>query len=144
MLDLEFTAFGWLALAFIAGITEVVSPHFGLVFVSIGAVAAALAAFVGYGVSIQGVTFVVVLLVSLVTLRKRMTGRLGGLGVPTRTAPLIGRQGIVTHDIDPIVGSGRVNVGGEDWAAKSPEAIAVGTTIRVVAADGIVLEVRRP
>jgi membrane protein implicated in regulation of membrane protease activity len=141
MLDLEFTAFGWLALAFIAGITEVVSPHFGLVFVSIGAVAAALVAFVGYGVSIQGVTFVVVLLVSLVTLRKRM---IGGLGVPTRTAPLIGRQGIVTHDIDPIVGSGRVNVGGEDWAAKSPEAIAVGTTIRVVAADGIVLEVRRP
>jgi len=73
-----------------------------------------------------------------------MTGRIGGRGVPTRTAPLIGRQGIVTHDIDPIVGSGRVNVGGEDWAAKSPEAIAVGTTIRVVAADGIVLEVRRP
>jgi membrane protein implicated in regulation of membrane protease activity len=143
MLELEFTAFGWLALAFIAGIVEVASPHFGLVFVSIGAVAAALAAFVGYGVSIQGITFVVVLLVSLVTLRKRMTGRLGGRGVPTRTAPLIGRQGIVTHDIDPIVGSGRVNVGGEDWAAKSPEAIAVGTTIRVVAADGIVLEVRR-
>ena len=59
-------------------------------------------------------------------------------------APLIGRQGIVTHDIDPVVGSGRVNVGGEDWAAKSPEAIAMGTTIRVVAADGIVLEVIRP
>jgi membrane protein implicated in regulation of membrane protease activity len=143
MTDLEFTAIGWLATAFVAGIVEVASPHFGLIFVSIGAVAAAFVAFMGYGMSAQGVTFVVALLVSLVTLRKRMTGRLGGRGVPTRTAPLIGRQGIVTHDIDPIVGSGRVNVGGEDWAAKSPEAIAVGTTIRVVAADGIVLEVRR-
>jgi len=143
MLDLEFTAFGWLALAFVAGIVEVASPHFGLLFVSIGAVAAALVAFLGYSVSFQGVTFVVVLVVSLVTLRKRMTGRIGGTGVPTRTAPLIGRQGIVTHDIDPVIGAGRVNVGGEDWAAKSPEAIAVGTTIRVVAADGIVLEVKR-
>ena len=143
MTDLEFTAIGWLAAAFVAGIVEVASPHFGLIFVSIGAVAAALVAFMGYGMSVQGVTFIVALVVSLVTLRKRMTGRLGGRGVPTRTAPLIGRQGIVTHDIDPVVGSGRVNVGGEDWAAKSPEAIAVGTTIRVVAADGIVLEVRR-
>lgn len=143
MLDLEFTAFGWLALAFVAGIIEVASPHFGLVFVSIGAVAAALAAFMGYGMTVQGVTFVIVLLVSLVTLRRRMTGRLGGRGVPTRTEPLIGRQGVVTHDINPVVGSGRVNVGGEDWAAKSSDAIAVGTTIRVVAADGIVLEVRR-
>jgi membrane protein implicated in regulation of membrane protease activity len=144
MTDLEFTAIGWLATAFVAGIVEVASPHFGLIFVSIGAVAAALVAFMGYGMSVQGVTFVVALVVSLVTLRKRMTGRLGGRGVPTRTAPLIGRQGIVTHDIDPVVGSGRVNVGGEDWAAKSSDAIAAGTTIRVVAADGIVLEVMRP
>jgi membrane protein implicated in regulation of membrane protease activity len=143
MTDLEFTAIGWLAMAFVAGIVEVATPHFGLIFVSIGAVAAALMAFLGYSGWVQGAAFVVALVVSLVTLRKRMTGRVGGRGVPTRTAPLIGRQGIVTHDIDPVVGSGRVNVGGEDWAAKSPEAIAVGTTIRVVEADGIVLEVRR-
>jgi membrane protein implicated in regulation of membrane protease activity len=141
--NLELTALGWLAVAFVAGIVEVASPHFGLIFVSIGAVAAALAAFLGYGTSIQGVTFVVALLVSLVTLRKRMAGRLGGPGVPTRTDPLIGREGIVTNDINPVVGLGRVNVGGEDWAARSSDAIAVGTTIRVVAADGIVLEVRR-
>jgi membrane protein implicated in regulation of membrane protease activity len=143
MTDLEFTAIGWLAAALVAGIVEVASPHFGLIFVSIGAVAAAIVTFMGYGGTVQGVAFVVALVVSLVTLRKRMTGRLGGRGVPTRTAPLIGRQGIVTHDIDPVVGAGRVNVGGEDWAAKSLEAIAVGTTIHVVAADGIVLEVRR-
>ena len=80
--DWEFTAFGWLAMAFVAGIVEVASPHFGLIFVSIGAVAAALAAFLGYGTSIQGGTFVVALFVSLVTLRRRMAGRLGGRGVP--------------------------------------------------------------
>ena len=61
--------------------------------------------------------------------------------VASVTTPASSSSGL---DIDPIVGSGRVNVGGEDWAAKSPEAIAVGTTIRVVAADGIVLEVIRP
>jgi membrane protein implicated in regulation of membrane protease activity len=49
----------------------------------------------------------------------------------------------VTHDIDRTTGAGRVNVGGEDWAARSAEPIASGTMVRVVGADGIVLEVTR-
>ena len=56
---------------------------------------------------------------------------------------LMRRPGIVTHDIDPTLGTGRINVGGEDWAARSAEPLPVGTRIRVVAADGIVLEVTR-
>ena len=63
--------------------------------------------------------------------------------MPSRTEPLIGRHGQVTHDIDPTLGTGRVNVGGEDWAARSDEPIPAGTRIRVVGADGIVLEVTR-
>ena len=43
----------------------------------------------------------------------------------------------------PTLGTGRVNVGGEDWAARSAEPIPTGTKIRVVGADGIVLEVTR-
>jgi membrane protein implicated in regulation of membrane protease activity len=54
---------------------------------------------------------------------------------------LLGREGIVTHDIDPTVGSGRVNIGGQDWAARSLSPLAVGTRVRVAGADGIVLEV---
>ena len=39
------------------------------------------------------------------------------------------------------VGAGRVNVAGQDWAARSKDPIATGATVRVVGADGIVLEV---
>jgi membrane protein implicated in regulation of membrane protease activity len=63
--------------------------------------------------------------------------------VPSRTDAMIGRHGMVTHDIDPVVGTGRVNVAGEDWAARSTNAIAAGTKIKVAGADGIVLEVTR-
>ena len=49
----------------------------------------------------------------------------------------------MTHDIDPVVGMGRVTVSGEDWAARSKESIPVGTKVTVVGADGIVLEVTR-
>ena len=133
----------WLAVAFVAAVLEVSIPHFGSAFVGAGAIAAAAAAFFGFDVPIQIGTFVVVLIVSLVGLRSRLVRRIGGQGVPSRTDQVIGRQGVVTHDIDPTTGGGRVNVGGEDWAARSADAIAAGAKVRVVGADGIVLEVTR-
>jgi membrane protein implicated in regulation of membrane protease activity len=136
-------ALTWLGLALVAAILEVSVPHFGCAFISAGAVCAAAAAFFGFSVPVQIGTFVVVMTVSIVALRARLLDRVGGPGVPARTAPLIGRHGQVTHDIDPVLGTGRVNVGGEDWAARSAEAITSGTRVRVVGADGIVLEVTR-
>ena len=143
MSDVELTAFVWVAIAVIAGVIEAANPHLGSIFVTIGAAAAALTAFLGYGLPLEGTVFVIVSGVSLALLRKRLSGRLGGRGVPSRTDALIGRQGVVTHPIDPLLGPGRVTVSGEDWAAKSAESLAAGTTIQVVSADGIVLEVRR-
>jgi membrane protein implicated in regulation of membrane protease activity len=137
----QLAVFTWLAVAFVAAILEVSIPHFGSAFVSAGAIAAAAAAYLGFSVPTQIGTFVVVLMVSLIGLRSTLVGRLGGRGVPSRTEALIGRDGIVTHAIDPTIGAGRVNVSGEDWAARSSAAIAAGTKVRVVAADGIVLEV---
>jgi inner membrane protein len=139
----EVATLAWLALALVGAIVEVSIPHFGFAFVSAGAVAAAVAAYFGFGIIPQIGIFVVVLAVSLIGLRSRLVGYLGGQGVPSRTAPLVGRQGVVTHDIDSTLGSGRVNVGGEDWAARAAEPIAIGVKVRVVAADGIVLEVIR-
>ena len=89
------------------------------------------------------VAFAVILTVALAVLGLGDVGRRGGRAVPSRTGGLIGKDGIVTHAIDPVVGAGRVNVGGEDWMARSPGALEVGTRVRVVGADGIVLEVTR-
>ena len=139
----EFTVLAWLSLAFFAAVVEVSIPHFGSAFLSAGAIAAAGAAFFGFSVPVQIGTFAVVMIVSLVMLRSTLVGLLGGQGVPSRTAMLIGRQGLVTHEIDPTIGTGRVNIAGEDWAARSTDVIAAGVKVRVVGADGIVLEVTR-
>jgi membrane protein implicated in regulation of membrane protease activity len=139
----EVGSLSWLAVALVAAVVEVSLPHFGCAFISAGAVAAAAAAFFGYGVPVQIGTFVLVMTVSLVALRANLLNRLAGGGVPSRTEPLVGRHGQVTHEIDPTLGTGRINVGGEDWAARCAEPLPVGTRIRVVAADGIVLEVTR-
>jgi membrane protein implicated in regulation of membrane protease activity len=140
----QFAVFAWLVVAFVAAILEVSIPHFGSAFVSAGAIAAAAAAYLGFSIPMQIGTFVVVLVVSLVALRSTLVGKLAGQGLPSRTDKLVGRHGIVTHDIDPTTGAGRVNVAGEDWAARSAGAIAAGTKVRVVGADGIVLEVTPP
>jgi membrane protein implicated in regulation of membrane protease activity len=139
----EWPALGWLALAVVSAIVEVSIPHFGLVFVAIGAVGAAIAAGAGATMEMQILAFCVVLTVSVLALRRRLVAGFNSKGVPSRTELLIGKDGIVTHDIDPTTGSGRVNVAGEDWAARSGEPIAADTHIRVTGADGIVLEVRR-
>ncbi len=131
----------WVILGVVAAVVEVSIPHFGLIFVSVGAVGAAIAAGGGFGFPVQILVFVVALGASLGLLRPRMMSRLGSQGVPSRTEPLIGREGVVTFDIETTVGAGRVNVGGEDWAARAQGPLPAGTRIRVVAADGIVLEV---
>jgi membrane-bound serine protease (ClpP class) len=139
----EVGSLSWLAVALVAAVIEVTLPHFGCAFISAGAVAAAAAAFFGLGIGAQIGTFVLVMTISLVALRANLLGRLAGGGVPSRTEPLVGRHGQVTHEIDPTLGTGRINVGGEDWAARCAEPLPIGTKIRVVAADGIVLEVTR-
>ena len=135
----------WLALALVSAIIEVSIPHFGFAFVGAGAFAAAA----------DGVSWLLVPM-QLGDVRRRhdrvaRRAALGarqadlGQGWRSRRGPstLVGRHGTVTHDIDPTLGTGRVNVGGEDWAARSTEPIAAGTKVRVVGADGIVLEVTR-
>lgn len=134
---------GWLITAVVAAIIEVSVPHFGMIFVAGGAVAAAIAAVLGMGSIVQVAVFAVVVGASVAVLRPRLIARLRSRGVPSRTEALLGREAMVTHDIDPTLGTGRVNVAGQDWAARSEEPVATGTRVRVVAADGIVLEVRR-
>ena len=140
----EWPALAWLALAILAAVLEISIPHFGAVFVSAAAVAAAGAAALPAGMPVQLLTFAVVIVVSFVVLRPWFVARAGrGSGIPSRTEQLIGKDGVVTHEINPTTGGGRVNVGGEDWAARSDAAVAIGTRVRVTGADGIVLEVSR-
>ena len=142
-MQLEGPALVWLAVAIVAAILEVSLPHFGAVFVSAGALVAAVVAAFSAGGPLQIVTFAFVLVVSFVVLRPWLVARAGGKGIPSRTQQLIGKDGVVTHAIDPTTGGGRVNVGGEDWAARSDSAVTIGTRVRVTGADGIVLEVTR-
>jgi inner membrane protein len=134
-------AFWWVVVAILAALIEVSIPHFGVIFASAGALIAALAATGGASLPAQIIVFLFAFGLSFWLIRPRLITPSAGKGVPSRTEALVGKDGIVTHDIEPTVGAGRVNVGGEDWAARAAAPLPAGTRIRVVGADGIVLEV---
>ena len=69
---LENPALIWVALAILAAIIEVSIPHFGVIFVSVGAVAAAVVAALGFGFPAQVIVFIVALGLSLGLLRPRL------------------------------------------------------------------------
>jgi membrane protein implicated in regulation of membrane protease activity len=130
----------WLILALVAGIVEVLVPALVFLFVAVAALLAAVTVWLGFTVTAQVVFFAVSSLLLLLLVRPVFASRrLGAKGVPSRTEALVGKLGHVTEAIDPVRGTGRVNVAGEDWAARSASPVPVGGEVRVDGSDGIVL-----
>jgi membrane protein implicated in regulation of membrane protease activity len=61
--------------------------------------------------------------------------------IRTNTDALIDKKGTVSEEINPTKNTGRVSIDGDDWKAstKKSEIIEVGTTVKVVAIESIVL-----
>ena len=61
--------------------------------------------------------------------------------IKTNQDALIGQSGITTQEINNKQNTGRVSIDGDDWKAKTEnnKKIKIGTTIKVVAIDSIVL-----
>ena len=62
--------------------------------------------------------------------------------VLTNADALIGRQAIVTEEINPDKNTGRVKIDGDDWKAEASEVLAVGEKVEVVSRDSIILKVK--
>jgi membrane protein implicated in regulation of membrane protease activity len=59
--------------------------------------------------------------------------------VTTNADSIVGQKGRVTEAIQNATGAGRVLVGGDDWKVECEEDLPVGTVVRVVARESIVL-----
>jgi membrane-bound serine protease (ClpP class) len=64
--------------------------------------------------------------------------RMRGVKVVTGVENLVGAAGKAVEPLEP---EGHVRVHGELWEARAPEAVPAGAQIRVVALDGLTLEV---
>ena len=104
-----------------------------------GALAAILVSLLGGKLVIQSVVFLVVSCVLLAlarpVLRKYYTPRI----TRTNVDSLPGSLGLVTADIDNVVGAGEVKLGAMTWTARSTDGspIPAGTQIRVDRIEGV-------
>ncbi|WP_329298880.1 NfeD family protein [Streptomyces sp. NBC_00659] len=129
----------WLVGAAGLGIPLVVTamPEFGML--SVGAVAAAVAAGLGGGVVIQVLVFVVVSVALIAVIRPiAARHRAQRPELATGIDALKGRQAIVLERVDSS-GAGRIKLGGEIWSARAldgAQAYEVGQEVDVVDIDG--------
>lgn len=123
----------WLAIALAAGIIEAVTITLVSVWFALGAVCAAVCAGFGADVTVQYTVFAIVSLV-LLALTAPLCRKFRLLKTePTNADRLIGKIGIVTEDIDPILGKGEVKVGGQSWSAcaKGEDYLSTGAKVVV-------------
>lgn len=132
----------WLVLlvAFIA--IEVMTLGLTTIWFAAGALAGVIVAALSLPVYVQIAAFIVVSLVMLIFTRPVAVKYFNKDRVKTNAESLVGKQAIVTGDIDNLKAEGQVTVGGMEWSARASRddiTIAEGTVVVIVAINGVKL-----
>ena len=131
----------WLVAAVFFLIVEAATPALVSIWFALGAFVALIAAFFGAQLWIQILLFLVASAVALVVTRPLAKKYLDKKHVPTNADMVIGKEGIVTEEIDNLSAHGAVSCQGKVWTARSldEKVLAEGTKIKVHAIEGVKL-----
>ncbi|MBO4243492.1 MAG: NfeD family protein [Bacteroidales bacterium] len=136
----------WLIAAIILIIIEILTVGFGALCFAFGALATALAGYLGVSFTWQLAIFAIVSLLSFIFVRPFVLKFLQkkSKDVMTNADALIGRSGMVTEEIDHKRQLGRVKVDGDEWKAITEDGhtIAAGTEVTIIARDSIIVTVK--
>ena len=140
----ELLRWAWIVIAVFFFLTEVFTAGIVLLCFGVGALGAALAAFLGAGLAWQIVVFIVGSAVAVV-LARPFADRISRPGVQQIAGNrMIGKWAVVLQAVDPIANTGMVRVESERWRAESldGEQLEVGEVVEVLGVDGVRLQVR--
>lgn len=134
----------WIAIAIIFAVIEGVTVQLVALWFAIGAAVSALAGGIGADFAIQLLIFCVVSGVLLALTRPLVKKRLSTPMQRTNADSNIGKTGVVLEEVNNISATGRVNVNGLDWAARTEDDsfVAVGKKVEVLRIEGVKLIVR--
>lgn len=139
------TFYLWLIVGLVLILAEMLTSGFILLWLGIGGLAAALAAWLGFGWGGQMGTFLVVSFLLIAASRTVFKDVfMKGEGVPTNVTALIGRKALVVQEIDSKKGTGEVKVNGDIWRAVSADEqrIPAGVEVEIEAVEGATLVVQ--
>lgn len=125
-------AYIWLALIVLGIVIEAASPQLVSIWFVFGAVAALVSSFFGVPIWVQVIIALAVSVISLIVtkpfVKKIMTKRI----TSTNADRYIGKEGVVTTEINDIMGTGRVTVLGSSWSAFSADGKVIPQHARVM------------
>ena len=135
----------WLALLIVFAITEGVTVALVSIWFMGGALAALIAALCGAEVWLQVVLFFGVSIVLLLCLRPLSKRLLKQKKVATNADSNIGKEAIVTEEIDNLQGKGAVKIAGVEWSARSEDGSVIekDAVVRILRIEGVKVCVQR-
>lgn len=136
----------WLSIAILCLILEITSGDFYVTCAAIGALVALLPAAGGLPLWMQVVVWAAASVLSIYFIRPYLISRLHPKERQRKSNAdaLIGRTGRVTDAIEPD-GYGYVQIDGDSWRSHTADgsALPVGTTVKVLARESIILTVEK-
>ena len=137
----------WMYTGILLFIIEIFSLSFIFACLGIGAISAAIGAYLGYDLDAQLVVFAITTLVSLFLIRPLLYNK--GIRdvdkIKTNTDALVGRIGLVTHTIDNANNKGRVSIDGDQWRAHAlnNDIIEEHTQVEIVDIESTIVTVKK-
>lgn len=135
----------WLVLLILCIGIEVLTLGLTTIWFAAGALVAIFAALLHAPIFVQVILFILVSLLCLFFTRPIAVRYFNRDRVKTNVESMVGRQAIVTSEIDNLQAMGQVTVSGQEWSARSWEdkvRIPEGTVVVVAAISGVKLIVK--
>ena len=135
----------WLVAMIVLLIIEGIVPGLVSIWFAIGAFAAMISAILGAPLWLQVLWFFAVSILTLCLTRPFAKKYVNSRATPTNADMLIGKECVGTEEIDNVLGTGAVTVGGKVWTARTEEPdgkAETGKVMTVVRIDGVKLIVK--
>ena len=136
----------WLIAMIVLLVIEGIVPGLISIWFALGALAALIAAALHAPLWLQLLWFLVVSVVALAATRPLVKKYVNSRVKPTNADMILGKDCVVTEEIDNIRGTGAVTVGGKVWTARmenDEDKAAVGEILQGIRIEGVKLIVRR-
>ena len=127
----------WLILFVILLVIEILTMGLTTVWFAGGALVAFILAFVGFGLPVQIIVFLLVSIGLLVLTRPIAMKFFNQERQKTNAESLIGQKAVVLETINTLHGTGRAEVNGMEWSAKTDDTDEIISPGEVVVIEGI-------
>ena len=131
----------WVVLMVVFLVVEAATAGLTCIWFAVGSLAALIAALFDALLWLQIVWFLVISFVTLYFTRPLVKKYVNSRSQPTNADMVIGKEALVTEDIDNVEATGAVSVGGKVWTARSADGgrIKSGAVVSVLRIEGVKL-----